>query len=250
MRNETNIRQTAGSLMKIDDRQFIAAVIGCCGKTTFIEGLAREFRHKKVLISPTTKIKPMYSGDVVLCNTLADCISHIPKPGIQCLGIQTPGSHKLTALPPKILADLIMGYDLVLLEADGSRGLPCKGWVPTEPVIPCYCTHTVGVVTFLGLGKPANEKYVLRLPEFLSLTGLRKDESIHEQALMDMVTADNGMFKNAVGHCILLVNQIEDEFAAERADTWLHKIEQASPHRFTHLSYGSAKANSWRDIHK
>lgn len=234
--------------MGIDDRQVIAAVIGCCGKTTFIESLAREYPYKKVLISPTTKIRAMYSSDVALCTTLSACMSHIPKPGIQCLGIQAPGTHRLTALPPEILADLVKEYDLVLLEADGSRGLPCKGWISTEPEIPCYCTHTIGIVTFLGLGKPANESFVLRLPEFLSLTGLQEEEIIDKHALVDMVTKENGMFKNAAGEHILLVNQVEDETSATMADAWLKIIKQAFPHRFTHLAYGSAKSNAWKEI--
>jgi probable selenium-dependent hydroxylase accessory protein YqeC len=225
------------------------AVVGCGGKTTFIESLARECRHKKALITPTAKIGPRGENVDILRVTLEDCLAHEPINGIQCLGILNEATGKLESLPEKILEDMIRHYDVVLMEADGSRVLPCKGWQDGEPVVPPYCTHTAGIVTLNALGKPADEDSVLRLPEFLQLTGLCRGDGITLEALTAMACARDGMFRNAVGRQSLFVNQVEDEAAAAVAEKWLADIQKAHPRRFDCLAYGSARANSWSIIH-
>jgi probable selenium-dependent hydroxylase accessory protein YqeC len=139
-------------------------------------------------------------------------------------------------------------YDLVLLEADGSSGLPCKGWLPDEPVVPSFCTHTIGVVTLSALGKPADSDTVQRLPEFLKLTGLRQGEPISRQALTAMVCAENGMFRRGHGRLGIFLNQAEDPAAAIAAEQWLGAIQRENPGRFAFLAYGSARANRWNRI--
>ena len=106
---------------------FCIAVVGCGGKTSLIELLADRMRDKKVLISTTTKIFPPKMKDIVLFETLRQCEEHEPRTGVQCMGILNSASGKLEALPDSFLAAIKSRYDIVLLEADGSRGLPCKG---------------------------------------------------------------------------------------------------------------------------
>ena len=239
----------AGTVLGLaDEKQCIAAVIGCGGKTAFIKSLADEYRHKKVLITPTTKILPMRDKNVVLCSTLPECRSHIPVNGIQCLGLLNDKTGKLEALPMPLLEETVKHYDLVLLEADGSGGLPCKGWLPDEPVIPPFCTHTIGIVSLNALGKPADGETVLRLPEFLKLTGLRRGEIITVQSMVDMVCADDGMFHNGIGRQVIFVNQVEEDTAAAAAREWLRYIRQAYPGRFACLSFGSARLNRWKEV--
>lgn len=242
---------SAGALLGISDGNagapVVAAVVGCGGKTTFISALAREYRQKKVLITPTTKILPMRDQDVVVRTTLADCEKHSPVTGIQCLGIQNSVTGKLEALPSELLARIAPQYDLILLEADGSRGLPCKGWRDDEPVVPGFCTHTVGIVTMDAIGKPADDRSVLRLPEFLALTGLHEGEPITPKTLSAMVCAPGGMFKNSAGMAYLFVNRVEDEKTATLAGEWLRNIQTRHPGRFRGLAYGSAQSNQWQE---
>ena len=239
--------KTAGVLLDISPRQLsVIAVTGCGGKSTFIETLAVEYSEKKVLITPTAKMLPIRREDVVLCATPQECASHKALKGIQCLGTLNENSGKLEALPPELLEKIISRYDIVLLEADGSRGLPCKGWLPGEPVIPRYCTHTVGIVTMDALGKPSGSGTVLRLPEFLALTGLQEGDAITTDALTNMVCAKDGMFRSGRGSQSIFVNKAENSAAS--AKKWLMNIKQAYPGRFACLAYGSAQANKWREL--
>jgi len=177
----------------------VVSVVGCGGKTSLINQLARCNIDKKVLISPTTKIFPMTSPDVTQCYTVDECIKHEPHRGIQCLGQINETTGKLEALPEHILAKLTLKYDIVLLEADGSRSLPLKGWIDNEPVVPKFSTHTVGVASLDSLGCHATEENVHNLREFLLLTGLNEGDIITHDAVNAMIYSPVGMFKNAVG---------------------------------------------------
>lgn len=225
-----------------------AAVIGCGGKTSFIRLAANKFRDKKVLISPTTKMLPMKDEGIILCETLRQCMEHRPKAGIRCMGLLDENGKKLKALPGHILAAKIPEYDITLLEADGSRGLPCKGWLETEPVVPGFCTHTIGIVTLTALGKPATGTFVHRLPEFLSLTGLKEGEVITLEALEAMLCASKGMFKNSVGLRCILVNKVEDDADARAASGFLQNIKRKYPERFAKLIYGSVHFDIWKRV--
>ena len=224
------------------------SVVGCGGKTSLIELIASLNRSEKVLVSPTTKTFPMISDNVILCDTLEKCTEHEPLAGIQCLGLYNERNGKLEALPEQVLNDLVPHYDIVLMEADGSRWLPCKGWRDNEPVIHYFSTQTVGVVTMNALDKAAKSDIVHHLPEFLSLTGLYEGEKITIQALEDMVNLPEGMFKNSVGKQYLLVNQVEDENTRRTAESFLQAIKEKYPGRFKRLIYGSVHNNTWQEV--
>lgn len=221
-------KRGGGKMQRITDGldlagRSVVSVIGCGGKTSLIAQLSSENPDREVLISPTTKMRPMD----------------------RAVGVFMGEKNKLRALPEAALAAIAPLYDLVLLEADGSRGLPCKGWLQSEPVVPAYTTHTVGVVTLQGLGQPATEGTCLRLPAFLALTGLRAGDPITPEALMAMVCSPQGMFWNAVGRRMLLVNRVEDDRTAALARDWCGGIQAAYPGLFERIIYGSIHQAQW-----
>jgi len=226
----------------------LVSVVGCGGKTSLIELIATQNSDKKVLVSTTTKTFPMISDKVILCDTLKSSKEHKPQTGIQCLGQYNERNKKLEALPEFILVDMIPHYDVVLMEADGSRWLPCKGWRDNEPVVHYFSTQTVGVVTMDAHGKPATGDIVHHLLEFLALTGLREGDIITEQVLEDMVCLPRGMFKGCVGELFLLVNKVENEETAAIAETFLKSIEAKYPSRFKRLIYGSVHRDEWHEV--
>jgi probable selenium-dependent hydroxylase accessory protein YqeC len=227
----------------------VVAVIGCGGKTSLIELISGKLLDKKVLVSPTTKMYPMRVPETVLCQTLQQCEAHKPQTGIQCLGILNEQTGKLEPLPDYVLADMIPRYDITLLEADGSMGLPCKGWLDNEPVVPDYCTHTIGILTLRVIGKPANGAVVHRLPEFLSLTGLREGDTITAETMESMVCSLQGMFRKSAGQRYLVVNQAEDSETMDVARSFLQTISEKYPNRFARLIYGSVQLDQWYECH-
>jgi len=226
----------------------VVALVGCGGKTSLVELMADRLRDKKVLVSTTTKIFPPKMKNIVLCETLWQCGENEPRTGIQCMGLLNSASGKLEALPEVFLVALQPRYDVVLLEADGSRGLPCKGWLTNEPVVPDYCTHTLGLITMGALGKPAGETTVHRLPEFFVLTGVGEGQTITAAALEAMVCAPKGMFKNSAGKRYVIVNQVEDDATAAVALAFLQTIKEEYPARFEKLLFGSVHRDSWQEV--
>jgi probable selenium-dependent hydroxylase accessory protein YqeC len=233
-------------ILEISERS-VTAFVGCGGKTSLIELVSGKLRGK-VLVSPTTKMFPMRGEGVMLCETTGQCEEHVPQAGVQCFGRLNRATGKLESLPEEVLASLVPAYDVTLLEADGSAGFSCKGWLKSEPVVPAFCTGTVGVVTMDALGKPATEENVFRLKEFLSLCSLKEGDAITAQALEAMVCAPEGMFKNSVGNKYLCVNRVEDEPASSAALAFLLSIKEKYPGFFRKTFYGSVRHDIWQEV--
>jgi len=99
----------------------------------------------------------------------------------------------------------------LLIEADGSREKPLKGWAEHEPPIPSFVELVVHVIGLSGLGKPLNDESVHRPEIFSTLSGLRIGETIDLDSLRRLVTNPLGGGKNipAQAHKVLLINQAD-----------------------------------------
>jgi probable selenium-dependent hydroxylase accessory protein YqeC len=149
-----------------------------------------------------------------------------PPTGISLAGSLNRETGKLEALPAEALAAMIAAYDLVLLEGDGSRGLPLKGWATHEPVVPPYTTVSVGVIPISPLGKRVLPEIVFRLPQFTALCGAAEGDTLKAAHLAAVITGEiagpgkgtgRGLFAAARGKKILFINQAEDDEQREQA---------------------------------
>ncbi len=177
------------------------AIIGCGGKTSLASRLAMENRHLPVLFSTTTRIL-MPPEEVVDRRLLS--VADTVRPGVNL--ICEDGEIKLRGVSPEALERLRPAEGITLLEADGSRGLPLKGWADHEPVVPPFTTATVGVCTVRPVGMPFSEALAHRPELFRKATGIRDGEPVAVEHIAAMVEE---MFRKAVGRRILFVNQVE-----------------------------------------
>jgi len=225
------------------------AVSGCGGKTSLINSFARESAGSmSVLITPTTKILPERGEGIFTVTTREECLAHVPRRGIQCLGVLNAGTGKLEALPSGDLAAIVPRYDLSLMEADGSRGLPCKGWNERDPVIPGFATHTLGVVSIKAVGLCASEENIFRLDEFLKLTGMTRGEPVTIQALALMAASPDGMFRKKSGTVAVMINQAESHGSIELAKELAELIRGVGAHEPEKIFAGSAIAGEWIEL--
>ena len=243
----TDCARGISKLLEIKDGSRVA-VAGCGGKTSLINLLASENSDRKVLISPTTKILPLTDENVALRTTRHDCLSHAPLKGVQCLGVLDAKSRKLCALPEDDLAAIEGGYELVLMEADGSRGLPCKGWTQRDPVIPKFTTHSVGVASIKAVGLPADEGNVFRLGVFLAMTGLKHGDTITPQPLAAMIASPHGMMRRSRGIRIAIINQAETPDELRDAEMLASLIREEAVAKFDKIIAGSVGQNAWREV--
>ena len=201
----------------------VVTVIGAGGKTSLIWLLAAHLTHEhKVLVTPTTKML-VPPPEEKFYDRYIDGIPTPPVPGVTLAGCFNEATGKLESLPLPALSEIISPYDLVLIEGDGSRGLPLKAWADYEPVVPAFTTLTVGVLPLWPLGKPISESLIHRLPLFLSLTGASVGETLKPEHIAALITGCAGkeevpgLFTKARGKRILFFNQIEDDGALRQA---------------------------------
>lgn len=132
----------------------ITAIVGSGGKTSLMLRLGRELAPLgRTLLCTTARIYPP-EGIVTLTGAgRREVEAALAAHGPVCIG--EPHGEKLG--PPGIgvegLAELA---DYVIVEADGSKGLPLKAHAPYEPVIPAGA-HVICVVGAGGIGRPIKE---------------------------------------------------------------------------------------------
>lgn len=129
--------------LNIDDRVKIIALVGGGGKTTLMYRLAHELASigRKVACTTTTHImKPNANFPFPVFGTP---LSDNPK--------------KLKAPSPDVFAEIVSSFDTVIVEADGSRGLPLKLPAEHEPVIPPQTDLVLCIAGLDAIGKPLGE---------------------------------------------------------------------------------------------
>lgn len=163
----------------------IQAVVGAGGKTTLIHRLAEEGRAqgKKVLVTTTTHMR--IEPDTLLTDQAEPIIQALETTGYAMAGIQE--GEKIRSLPPEVYKAACAHADLVLVEADGSRGLPLKCPGDNEPVIPDNADEILVVCGLAGLGKPARE-VCHRLERVTACLGITEDTLITPAHVQRLVT--------------------------------------------------------------
>lgn len=185
-------------------RPGLTAIIGSGGKTTAMYTLAGELtRRGRVICCTTTHILPPQRLPVLAAptaQTLAEALERS-----RCLCVGTPSEGGKLSAPALPMAELTALADYVLVEADGSRGLPIKAHLPHEPVIPSEADQTVLVVGASGFGRPVSQA-VHRPERFCRLTGLAPGDAVTPEAAARVIAAEG------LAHRVL-VNQVEDREA-------------------------------------
>ncbi|GHT65057.1 hypothetical protein FACS1894110_06030 [Spirochaetia bacterium] len=199
----------------------VLTVIGSGGKTSLIWHLAQHLRgrHKndersrKILVTPTTKmlVPSAETGlyDHYCSGAPTDC-----KDGITLAGRFNEKTGKLESLPLDELERIVPDYDLVLIEGDGSRGLPLKAWAEHEPAVPSFTTITVGILPLMSLGMPVSETLIHRFSLFSTLSGAQEGGILKPEHLVRVITGHKGakgLFAAAQGRKVLFLNQVEDD---------------------------------------
>lgn len=185
-------------------RRGLTALIGGGGKTTAMYQLARELsRRGRVVCCASTHILPPAHLPVLACSTAEEAAQALTRYGCLCLGTPAPGG-KLTA--PALAMERLAGLaDYVLVEADGSRGLPVKAHLSHEPVIPACAGRTVLVAGASGFGRPVREA-VHRPERYCALSRASLDDPVTPENLAALLASEGW-------GDVLFINQAETEEA-------------------------------------
>ncbi len=180
----------------------VTAVIGGGGKTTMTHVLARELAPRgKVIITTTTKIWPPQEMICLVDPAQNAIVAALEKEDVICVG-NPHETGKLTAssIPISRLAELC---DYLLVEADGSAGLPLKGHNENEPQIPPESNQIILVLGVWGIGQSV-ERAAHRPAIYARLAGAEMDDIVTAEMAAKVISAENL-------HTKVFINGVEDE---------------------------------------
>ena len=194
----------------------VTAIIGSGGKTTLLYTLAEELKEKgSVIICTSTHIRIPERYNTVTGGT-AELEEALNENKVVCAG--TPVENgKLTAAGISF-EELENIADYVLVEADGSKGLPLKAHADHEPVIPDNTENTILVIGADGIGRRVSD--VCHRPEiWKSITGTDMNDAVTPEDIAKVITTED------LGD-IVLINKAESDADREQAGKLAEKLNR------------------------
>ena len=184
----------------------ITAAVGGGGKSTLLRTLAEELTEQgTVLLTTTTHI--WAPAENLLTNpTRASIREAFTKTRLMTVG-DAAAEGKLAA-PGALNGDFSGLADYVLVEADGSRGLPLKAPAEHEPVLPAGTELVIAVAGMRCAGLMVAEA-AHRPERYASLTGLAPDALLTPDAVARVLCHPQGQRKGVTGRFAVVLNQAD-----------------------------------------
>lgn len=194
----------------LEEKKHIVSLVGAGGKTTVMYQLAEHFASlgKKVLVTTTTHIfKPACN----FAQSVAEVEALWQAGSYAVVGNMEAGTGKLTQLPTEVFEKYSDLADLVLIEADGAKGLPCKVPAENEPVLLSESDTVIAVMGFDALHQPIKE-VCFRLGKVMDVLGIPSEHCFTEEDVVNLLLSEQGAFKN-VGqrNYFIVLNKCDDE---------------------------------------
>ena len=198
----------------------ITAAVGGGGKSSLLWRLGEELSaHARVILTTTTHIWPP-ACETLLSPSPEAIVAAFEHTGLMAVGSITP-EGKLTK-PPISMAQLSRLADYVLVEADGSRGLPLKVPNAHEPVIPVGTALTVALAGMSCAGLTILE--AAHRPElYAAIAGFPLQNRVTPKMVASVLMHPAGQRKGLDGRFAVVLNQAD---TPQRLD-FAHAIAQA-----------------------
>lgn len=200
----------------LDERQFlflaekghVVSLVGGGGKTTLLYAMAAHCARKgwRVLAATTTHIQRPES--YYARNTKE--IEALWATGSYAVVGAPAENGKLTAPPQDLLHEWMQRADMVFLEADGAKRLPCKVPAAHEPVILSESDLVLAVAGLSALGRPLRE-VCFRLEQACVLLPEEPDSILTPELLARMLVDEAGGRKDVgTRDFYAVLNQTDD----------------------------------------
>jgi molybdenum cofactor cytidylyltransferase len=198
------------------------AIVGSGGKTTALFQIGRQMAAPVVVTTSThLGIEQAQLADAHFIVSNLEQIQLLAfenKSGLHLVTGQRTNDGRWGGLSAELLGGLNhrveqSGLNL-LIEADGSRGLPLKCPAAHEPAIPPWVTHVMVVAGLSGLGQPLSARSVHRFEKFAAIAGISEGALILPEDLARVLLSGAGGLKNIPDGAkrIALLNQADTDF--------------------------------------
>jgi molybdenum cofactor cytidylyltransferase len=185
----------------------IVSFVGAGGKTSTLIRLGQELAEAgwRVLATTTTRFGAgqlkLFPSALAADADTKTIINALDEYHFICLYGAIHGDKAVAPPPPpvNIMRDRF-GADVVLIEADGARGLPLKFPRSNEPVIVPETTLVVPVASLLVLGQPLDEDYVFNAAGIREHFGFAGDMPVKSAWVAQIIRDYDGGLKSLSSH--------------------------------------------------
>ena len=174
----------------LTEKGHVISLVGGGGKTTLMYAMAAHCVRKNwhVLVTTTTHI--MRPPGAVWAQTDAELFRLWEHGSYAVAGTAAPGG-KMTVPPQKQLEHWMQLADIVLIEADGSRRMPCKAPAAHEPVLLPQCDMVLAVAGLSALERPLGA-VCFRAEQAAALLGVPQDTILTPELLAALLASSQG----------------------------------------------------------
>lgn len=194
----------------LEEKGHIISFVGAGGKTTWMYRMAEYYsaRGYRVLVTTTTHIWiPEGNGWV---KSLEEAENKWNKGEYVVVGEEAPNG-KLSSMERKKLQSYMKKAEVVLVEADGAKRMPCKVPADHEPVLLPESDIVVGIMGMDSLGKSLKE-ICFRVDDAERLLGKLREEILTEEDMIEILSSNRGTRKNVGSrHYCVILNKCNDK---------------------------------------
>ncbi|MBV1759287.1 MAG: putative selenium-dependent hydroxylase accessory protein YqeC [Dethiosulfatibacter sp.] len=216
------------------NKKTVITVTGSGGKTTIISELAEQLvkTGKRVIITTTTHIYlPHFNNAITVLGI--DMLARL-NPRHQVIifaGKCINSDNKLKGFTTEEIVRIHKNpsIDFIIIEGDGSKRLPVKGYEFYEPVVPYLTDILISVIGLNAIGKIVNDESVHRISKFQKITGKTYGDVIEKQDIVKLILSSDGYFKSRGKKNYLILNQVNDNIYLDSCDI-KHELEVKAPY--------------------
>lgn len=222
----------------------IISIVGSGGKTSLMFALAEELKNNyNVLITTSTKIfmpaSNTYDNLYTNVNSFIDS-NFFEKNGLTVISKSFDECNKkLIGIDNNDLEKICKKFDIIIIEADGSRNLPIKGWKIHEPPVLEKTNKTIGIIPIKLINKKIEQSYIYGYEEFIKIVG--GAEYLNCEAIKNIFIHEQGLFKNSRGNKYLFINQADDDELIEKSFELAKYLNQSIKNLNFKICIGSLK---------
>jgi probable selenium-dependent hydroxylase accessory protein YqeC len=197
------------------NQKSVITVTGSGGKTTMISQLADQLlvAGKRIVITTTTHIYlPEANNAITILSGSVLAQLKLQYQGIVFAGKSIDSNNKLQGFSNEEISLILKNpnIDFLIIEGDGSKKLPLKGYASYEPVVPDTTDILISIIGLNALGNVVSEESVHRIDKFEKITGKTSGATIEKQDIVKLILSPNGYFKSRGKKNYLILNQVND----------------------------------------
>lgn len=205
----------------------MVTIVGSGGKTTLLYRIAEQFyKTNRVLVTTTTAMKTPVIPWLQTC-FLKEDVHYLSKDqnvngynnAIGLFDHRDSVADKVKGPEPVVLDHIYdeNEFELILVEGDGSKGKPIKGYASYEPVIPEKTDLVLCVIGADGLGHYVSEDFIHRSALFLEQSEMNQAEPVDLFHVLKVMNSKDGPLSKVPQKAVtmIVINKMDDSLSFE-----------------------------------